>query len=219
MDTTKVIIADKQLLTRTGIIVVLKELKKFDIIEIAENRSDLFEKLTQLRPQVLIIDYNQFDFTDILEFSEIQKIAPDTSILIITDTNAPEDILSIIDCGIGNYILKKCEKHELIEALNATINKEKYFCKEAIDALLKSHTKETRVQKPLHHLTSSEIVIVKLIAQGLTTKEIAAKKFLSYHTVITHRKNIFKKLDINSTSELMMYAVRNGILDDIEYYI
>ena len=73
--------------------------------------------------------------------------------------------------------------------------------------------------KSVFHLTNAEIEIIKLIAQGLTTKEIAAKKILSYHTIITHRKNIFKKLEINNTSELVMFAIKTGIVDILEYYI
>jgi DNA-binding CsgD family transcriptional regulator len=65
----------------------------------------------------------------------------------------------------------------------------------------------------------SEIEIVKLIADGHTTKEIALKKHISAHTVMTHRKNIFRKLDINNISELVMFAVRKGLIDNIEYYI
>ena len=68
-------------------------------------------------------------------------------------------------------------------------------------------------------LTATETEIVRLITQGFTTKEIADKRNLSFHTVITHRKNIFRKLNINSTSELMIYAMRSGIIDSLEYYI
>ena len=69
------------------------------------------------------------------------------------------------------------------------------------------------------HLTPSEIEIVRLIADGLTTKEIAVRKNISFHTVMTHRKNIFRKLDVNNTSELIKYAMKANIIGDIEYYI
>lgn len=70
-----------------------------------------------------------------------------------------------------------------------------------------------------HHLTTTETEVVKLIAEGKTTKEIAAQKNISFHTVMTHRKNIFRKLGVNSSSELIMYAIRAGWIDNIEYYI
>jgi DNA-binding NarL/FixJ family response regulator len=68
-------------------------------------------------------------------------------------------------------------------------------------------------------LTVSEMEIVKLIAEGLTTKEIASRKYISFHTVITHRKNIFRKLGVSSVSELIMYAIKSGWINLIEYHI
>ena len=68
-------------------------------------------------------------------------------------------------------------------------------------------------------LTHSEIEIVKLIADGYSTKDIALKKHISFHTVMTHRKNIFRKLEINNVTELIRYAVRQGLIDYIEYNI
>jgi DNA-binding CsgD family transcriptional regulator len=68
-------------------------------------------------------------------------------------------------------------------------------------------------------LTATEMEIVKFIAEGMTTKQIAAKKFISFHTVISHRKNIFRKADVNSVSELIIYAIKAGWIDNIEYYI
>jgi len=68
-------------------------------------------------------------------------------------------------------------------------------------------------------LTNSEIEIVRMIAQGLTTKEIAVKKFLSFHTIMTHRKNILRKVGVSNASELIMYAIKTGIIDTIEYHI
>ena len=70
-----------------------------------------------------------------------------------------------------------------------------------------------------NQLTASETEIVRLIAQGMTTKEIAAQKFLSFHTVMTHRRNILRKLGVSNASELIMYAVSSGIIDTIEYNI
>jgi DNA-binding CsgD family transcriptional regulator len=68
-------------------------------------------------------------------------------------------------------------------------------------------------------LTASEIEIVRLVAEGLTTKEIAIRKHISFHTVATHRKNIFRKLGVTNASELLMYAIKAGIIDTIEYHI
>ena len=88
-----------------------------------------------------------------------------------------------------------------------------------VEALLKENLTISKNKSTNIHLTKKEFEIIRLIAQGLSTKKIAAKDFLSVHTVNTHRKNIFKKLGINNTSELIMYAVKTGIVDTTEYYI
>ena len=88
-----------------------------------------------------------------------------------------------------------------------------------LDALLEMKASIRHSPSNNGHITTSEIDIVKLIAQGLTTKEIAKQKQLSYHTIITHRKNIFRKLKIRNTSELIIYAMRSGFIDTTEYYI
>jgi DNA-binding NarL/FixJ family response regulator len=94
----------------------------------------------------------------------------------------------------------------------------KYYSDEVLDLLVNSKSERDEVA-PGSGLTPAEIEITKLIASGMTTKEIAAQKHVSFHTVMSHRKNIFRKLNINNTSELIMYAIRTGLIDNIEYYI
>lgn len=108
-------------------------------------------------------------------------------------------------------------KEDLLEALSAIEKNQKYLCHEAIEILL--NEKLASAKNSNIHLTKKELEVIQLLAQGLTTKDIAARIFLSIHTVNTHRKNILNKLCINNTSELIMYAVKAGIIDTTEYYI
>jgi DNA-binding NarL/FixJ family response regulator len=220
MDNVYVIIADNQSFTRIGVSSILTAyLNQRLTIEQVKNRDELFQNLAIKQPDVLIIDFDLFDFNGISELAEIRKLFPCIGILVITDNHTPDDILKILDCGITNYILKSCEEQELIEGFNATLSSRKYFSSLVLDVLLerKSVSRGGRVTNG--HITPAEIEIVRLITQGLTTKEIAIQKKLSYHTIITHRKNIFRKLGFNNTSELIMYAMKTGIVDNTEYYI
>lgn len=98
------------------------------------------------------------------------------------------------------------------------VKKRKQFSDQVLDMILElSDNHDTTPESS--GLTRSEKEIVKLIADGHTTKEIALKKHISFHTVVTHRKNIFRKLEINNVSELIMFAIRKGLIDNIEYYI
>jgi len=219
MDKLKIILADNQALTRTGTKSILTSYFNKNIeIEDVKDKSELFGKLKASHYDIVIIDFQLFNFNEISEIKEISKLSPGTGILVITDNQNPDDLYKVLDCGINNFILKSCDEQEFIEAFNATIAGRKYFCSEVLDLLLERKTTSRQLQDP-GKLTAAEIEIVRLIAQGLTTKEIALQRHLSFHTIITHRKNIFRKLNISNTSELLMYAMRTGIIDSTEYYI
>jgi DNA-binding NarL/FixJ family response regulator len=215
---SSVIVADNQILTRNGIITLLKENKAIARVEEVSNKDELVFQLKKGNFSVLIIDFDYFDLSDINELKEIKKVAPFTCILIISNNNNPDDIISVLNFGISNYILKNCDINEFSQAINAALINRRYFCSEVLDILVEQKTVQKKIEET-SNLTLAEIEIVKMISQGLTTKEIAQKKYLSFHTINTHRKNIFKKLGIKNTSELLMYSVRKGIVNTTEYYI
>ncbi len=220
MENINILLADNQPFTRIGITSVLSGyFNKQIIVDHATNREELHEKLHLNNSHVLIIDYELFDFNNINELSEIRTISPGIGILVITDNRNPDNVIKVLNSGITNYILKSANEQELIDAFNATVNNRKYFSSEILDVLLEKKNNSRNGHASRGQITPSEIDIVKLITQGLTTKEIASQKKLSYHTIITHRKNIFRKVGINNTSELIMYAMRTGIVDSTEYFI
>ncbi|HEY4789692.1 MAG TPA: response regulator transcription factor [Bacteroidales bacterium] len=219
MDKLTVILADNQALTKVGTKAILSGYFNGNIqFEEVKEKKELLEKLKTSHPDAVILDFQLFNLDEISELAEIKKVSTDTGLLIMTDNQTPDDLYKVLDAGITNLIFKSCEEQEFIEAFNATIAGRKYFCSEVLDLLLERKTVTRQMQDP-GKLTSAEIDIVRLIAQGLTTKEIALQKHLSFHTIITHRKNIFRKLGISNTSELLMYAMRAGIIDSTEYYI
>jgi len=126
--------------------------------------------------------------------------------------------LELNNLGINNIILKTAGREEILEALAATLKGKKYYSNELLDLLFDPGEKKS-TNEETGQLTVSEMEIVRLIAEGLTTKEIAARKYISFHTVITHRKNIFRKLGVSSVSELIMYALKSGWINLIEYHI
>ena len=222
MGDLQILVADNQSFTRAGIITILSEHFSPNLnIEQIRNKEKLFKRLLEIKPQILIIDFDLFDFDLHNDLPEIKKIAPDTGILALSGNQSPDDLLKVLECGITNFILKSSHEQELIEAVNATIGNRKYFSGQILDVLLTRKTASRKVysNKSHAHITFTEEEIIKLITQGLTTREIAALKKLSYHTVITHRKNIFRKLSISNSSELILYAMRAGIADTTDYYI
>ena len=128
------------------------------------------------------------------------------------------DLHELNAARIIDIILKTADKEELFEAIDATLKGRKYYSSELLDLLFEVNEKKNNSEET-GHLTVSEIEIVRLISEGLTTKEIASRKFISFHTVISHRKNIFRKLSVTSISELIMYSIKAGWINTIEYHI
>ncbi len=219
MEKLSVVICDNQLLTYIGITSILSQYYNDGIIfNEAKTKDELINMLQTNNHDALILDYDFIDFENISDIESLRKCFPKISILVITANQNPESIIKVLDAGITNYILKTCDENELIEAFRSTLEGRKYFSSKVLDVLLHKNSSFRKKKEP-GKLTAAEIEIVRLITQGLTTKEIASQKNLSFHTIITHRKNIFRKLAITNTSELHMYAMRNGIIDTTEYYI
>jgi DNA-binding NarL/FixJ family response regulator len=158
------------------------------------------------------------DISGISELKEIKISFPHLKMLVISNSISKADLHELNSAGINDIILKTADKEELIEAIDSTLKGKKYYSNELLDLLFEVNEKKSPIEG-IGQLTISEIEIVRLISDGLTTKEIASRKFISFHTVITHRKNIFRKLGVTSISELIMYSIKAGWIDTIEYHI
>jgi DNA-binding NarL/FixJ family response regulator len=214
-----VLIADNHFLITEALKVFLIGSGDFNLQGVVKNSNDLKRTLTE-NPAIdlLITDHNLMDFSGFDELKKIKEISQNLNILILTNQLKANDINELNKIGIKNIIYKTTEFEELVLAMKYTVQGKKYYSDEILDLLVDSKTERDEIMIPTA-LTPSEIEITKLIASGLTTKQIAARKHISFHTVMSHRKNIFRKLNINNTSELIMYAIKNGLIDNIEYYI
>jgi DNA-binding NarL/FixJ family response regulator len=171
-----------------------------------KSKEELFEKLKILRPALFIVDYILFDFSDASELTEVKKISPDTIILIISDNLTSTQVREILRSGISHFITKSSPEEELISALKAIITKRKYISGDIYDLLISNDNKILSTNEP-PKLSICETEVARLISEGHTTRHIAELKNLSIHTVNTHRRNIFRKLGINSSSELVRYMI------------
>ncbi len=165
-----------------------------------------------------MVDYACFDFPSVCELVEIKKSNPLINILVISENKEFRQISLALKSGIAYYLFKTSPEEEVHNALRAIQNNRKYICSDVYDILIERDQKP-RNQHEASKLSNGENEIVKLISQCKTTKEIAEIKNLSFHTINTHRKNIFRKLKINSISQLVKYAINSGLTTEIEYYI
>jgi len=216
--TNQVLIADSQFLITESMKMILQKDGRFLVNKIVTEKIDLIETLNLNNISILIIDPSQVDIAGLSELKEIKCSFPNLKLLVITNTVTRKELHEFNTIGINNIILKTEGKEEIIEALNAAVNGKKHYSNELLDLLFESNEKKF-LGEETGQLTSSELEIVRLISEGLTTKEIAARKFISFHTVISHRKNIFRKLGVTSISELIMYSIKTGWINTIEYHI
>ena len=212
MAAIKVVLADKQVLTRTGLQTFIKGKKDLKLLDSVENKQHLMQVLKKEKPQVLVVDYNLKDFITLDDLAEVRSISKQTKMLVISSDSNKQNIFKALETGVNGYVTKECSQEEIVGAIYATAKGEKFFCNKVLDLILEKHlSKEDEACLPTE-LTLREIEIVKLIARGHSAKKIANELHLSHHTVYTHRKNVMKKLALSSTADLMLYAVKTGII-------
>jgi DNA-binding NarL/FixJ family response regulator len=205
----QVLIADNQYLISRSLAELLSEKYQFIIREIVTSRKDLERFVKEGQLSLLIIDVNHFDFEGP---SELKNGIGSGSIpvLVLTNSLTRSELAGLDSIGIKNILFKSSNETEILTAVDLALQGKKFYGREVMEILL---------EKGNTSLTAAEIEIVKLIAEGMTTKEIASRKNVSFHTIMTHRKNIFRKARVNNASELVMFAIRAGIIDTIEYQI
>ncbi len=215
----KVLIADKNFLSRVGLELLVGELKGFELVPTVCGEIQALQSQLQLsKPNLLITDFTSLGIKAD-ELKNLIKKYPRTKFLVITEMLSKNDLTKVMDSGVTSFLLKDCDKTEILEAINSTIKGEKFICGKIVSLLTAASEIKTNNSfiKSLGcdgmAVTEREIEIIRAIAEGLSNKLIADKLSLSTHTVNTHRKNIMSKLGVNNTAGVVMFAVKNQLLE------
>lgn len=216
----KFYLADRQDITRAGLTFVIRAMgsdKGGNEVKYTEDKAELVSALCDDEEAVVVLDYTLFDFNDASEIGIINERFPKSRWILFSDDLSVDFIRSVlITCPRCGIVLKDCPMTEIRESLRFAMAGVRYICQQVTEQLV---TPERKVEDDKPKLTKTEMEILKDIALGMTTKEIAEKRFSSFHTVNTHRKNIFRKLGVNNLHEATKYALRAGLIDAAEYYI
>ncbi len=182
--------------------------------------ADKTELIEQLRPHgdaIVVLDYTLFDINDIEELEILHERFPLVKwILFSFDLSSDFVRRAIALSSLFSVLLKDSPLSEIRDCLRYAARGQRYICQRMAEILLAPA--QDRMAEDIR-LTRTETEILKDIAQGMTTREIAERRFSSFHTVNTHRKNIFRKLGVNTVHEATKYALRAGLVDSAEYYI
>lgn len=214
-----VLIADKNYLTRLGLFTLLNESCNFEVDYTDEENFDQFVSvIKKSKPKILVLDFQSFYLT-VEQISFLLKTFKRLQILAITDYLPKQQMQQVLDAGVFSYLLKECDKEEIIEALHATYNNQRFLCGKIVHYLTHETVEVSQSSSELKSvscaglgITERELDVVRLISEGLSNKLIADRLELSTHTVNTHRKNIMAKLNIPNTAGIVMFAVKNNLL-------
>jgi len=214
-----IILADNQDITKAGCQYILHRTFAIDEFCEATEKSELLSLIAKHPQSLVVIDYTLFDFRSVNELLILQERFDKIDWILFSDELSDEFLRTLLyNTQSFSVLMKDCSIDELTSAFKEAFKGNRFICN-YVSNLLLDNSKNTQNQSPKHLLTTTEQEILKEMALGKTTKEIANQRFVSAHTIMTHRKNIFRKIEVNNVHEATKYAMRAGIVDMAEYYI
>jgi len=209
---TRIHVALPHFLLRAGIRYITEQDSRFDIVKESEHFGETKRHLKQTPGDLLICDYQAEGWNGPQGIRTLLDDYSDLKVLVISDDNDPDNVMKMIDWKVPGFLTPHCDRAEMVNALLAAAKGERFYCNKVLQLLLdRSMGIEPVETCEKSILTTRELEIVKLIAEGNSGPEIGRLIHLSPHTVYTHRKNIMKKLKIQGTSELIRFAISEGL--------
>ena len=212
-DKLKVLIADDHPLVREALHRALDSEEDIEVVAEASDGEEAVKLASELKPDVVVMDIVMPKLNGIEATKRIKEIAPNIAILILTAYDDDEYVLGLLDAGAAGYLLKSVRGRDLVRAIRAIRSGESVLHPNIIAKLLKRvMTMSTEAQKSQELLSERESEILKLVAMGMTNREIARKLFLSERTIKAHLTNIFNKLNVASRSEAIVKGLKWGLV-------
>jgi two-component system response regulator NreC len=215
MHAITILVADDHDLVRSGIVQLLQSFPEFRIVGEARNGQEALDQAKVIRPTVLIMDLSMPVLSGIEAAGQLRAECPETNVLVLTMHDDERYVLQILESGAMGYVLKNASKTELAEAVRTVARGERYLSKTVsnivIDGYLRNSGKQGSAM-PESPLTRREVEVLRLVAEGLSSQEIAKRLYISPRTVDTHRTNMMQKLDLHDVASLVHYALEHRLL-------
>ena len=210
----RVLIADDHTMVRESLVSVLQADAGVQVVAQAADGIEALEMALQTRPDIVIVDLSMPRLNGIEVVRRLREALPDTRVLVLTMHKEDEYVLQAVRAGASGYLAKDSAAAELLAAVHALHAGRGYFGPHAAKTLAEQlqHPERT-LDDPYGRLTAREREVFHLLAEGMTTKEIARKLDISVKTAENHRGRVLDKLGTRNTAELVHYALRKGLLD------
>jgi len=212
MDKIKILLVDDHAIMRDGIKALLSIHDDIKIVGEASEGKEAIEMAQELMPDVVVMDIAMPGMDGLEATRRLTKRNPKIKVLVLTQHDNKEYIFSTIRAGAAGYVPKKALGSELVSAIRAVCRGDSFLYPSAARVLIEDYRQQAEKDDPYDSLTGREREILKLIAEGHSSREIAGALFISLKTVQGHRTKIMEKLDLPNRTELIKYAIRKGIV-------
>ena len=220
MSVCRIIITDDHQLILDGLRSIITGESDLHLLAEANNGQQALALCESLQPDMVMMDIDMPVMNGLEATIQIKKKFPSIRIMVLTMHDEAALIKRIMEVGADGYMLKNADQQELVSAIRKIAAGEKHFSEKVLQALKDGKTDSSQFSlRPtdsvlLSTLTEREVEILRLLAEGLSNKEIGAKIFISHRTVDTHRTNLMKKLDVHNVAGLIRFAIRNGLISN-----
>jgi DNA-binding NarL/FixJ family response regulator len=215
MKKLRILIADDHGLVRRGARAVLSSRRGWRVVGEAANGREAVQKAVELKPDVAVVDISMPELSGVEAVSQIREAVPDTKVLVLTMHESDQMVQRALDAGAHGYILKSDLTDSLPKAVEAVAEGKRFLTPKVseivLDGFLSKRSRHRQGERAGARVTTREVEIIRLLAEGKTNKEIAALLGIAVRTVETHRSKIMLKLGLHSLAEIIHYAMRHGI--------
>jgi two-component system, NarL family, response regulator NreC len=215
MKKIKILLADDHALMRRGIRVLLERHGEFEVVAEAGDGREAVQLTEAHSPDVVVADIAMPGLNGIEAARQITQKSPHTAIIILSMHSDESYLLRALKAGARGYLLKDCPESDLIDAILAVHTGKAFFSPAVSKMLVEDYMRQLQnrgIEDSYELLTTREREVLQLLAEGKSNKDVASILNLSLYTVETHRGNILQKLGLHGTPELMLYAIRKGVI-------
>jgi DNA-binding NarL/FixJ family response regulator len=212
VDQIRILVVDDHSLVRAGIRSLLEKLPGIQVVAEASDGSEALRRVAEANPQIVLMDLAMPNVTGLEATSRITKEYPDVRVIILSIYSDSEHVYQALRAGAAGYLLKGAAIEELELAIRSVARGETYLSPPVSKPVIAEYIRRTNAPQPKGTLSSRQQEILKLIAEGKTTKQIALELNISVKTVESHRAQLMDRLDIHDLAGLVRYAIRMGLI-------
>jgi len=210
---TRILICDDHTLFVEGIKAMLRNESSLEIVGEARDGRQAVDLVKELKPDLLLMDVSMPDMNGFDATQRVHELDPNIKVLILTMHDEEELVARCLEAGAAGYIIKDAPASQLLYAIEMVTKGERYLSPVVLKQVVAGYVKNSNVpQTSYDRLSPREREVLKLLAEGLSVKEIATRLNLSVKTVDVHKTNLMKKIDVHDRTELIKYAIRQKLI-------